>query len=54
VRIAAGDADALSGCHLTVHDDLDALVARADEVVAQHLQTLRIKSPEWNSGANHA
>ena len=54
VRLAAGDADALSGCHLTVHDDLDALVARSDEVMAQHLQTLRIKSPEWNSGADHA
>jgi NAD(P)-dependent dehydrogenase (short-subunit alcohol dehydrogenase family) len=26
-RLAAGDADVLSGCHLSVHDDLDAIVA---------------------------
>jgi NAD(P)-dependent dehydrogenase (short-subunit alcohol dehydrogenase family) len=26
-RLAAGDADLLSGCHLSVHDDLDAIVA---------------------------
>lgn len=44
VRLAAGDADELSGCHLTVHDDLDALVARAAFVRKNDLQTLRIKS----------
>jgi NAD(P)-dependent dehydrogenase (short-subunit alcohol dehydrogenase family) len=32
VRIAAGHADVLSGRHLSVHDDLDALVARITEV----------------------
>jgi NAD(P)-dependent dehydrogenase (short-subunit alcohol dehydrogenase family) len=26
-RLAAGDADGLSGCHLSVHDDLDAILA---------------------------
>jgi NAD(P)-dependent dehydrogenase (short-subunit alcohol dehydrogenase family) len=26
-RLAAGDADRLSGCHLSVHDDLDAVLA---------------------------
>jgi NAD(P)-dependent dehydrogenase (short-subunit alcohol dehydrogenase family) len=26
-RLAAGDADQLSGCHLSVHDDLDAILA---------------------------
>jgi NAD(P)-dependent dehydrogenase (short-subunit alcohol dehydrogenase family) len=26
-RLAAGDADRLSGCHLSVHDDLDAILA---------------------------
>jgi len=26
-RLAAGDADVLSGCHLSVHDDLDAILA---------------------------
>jgi NAD(P)-dependent dehydrogenase (short-subunit alcohol dehydrogenase family) len=31
VRVALGDADRLSGCHLSVHDDLDALLAQAAE-----------------------
>jgi hypothetical protein len=26
-RLAAGHADRLSGCHLSVHDDLDAILA---------------------------
>jgi hypothetical protein len=26
-RLAAGHADQLSGCHLSVHDDLDAILA---------------------------
>jgi NAD(P)-dependent dehydrogenase (short-subunit alcohol dehydrogenase family) len=26
-RLAAGDADRLSGCHISVHDDLDAILA---------------------------
>ena len=26
-RLAAGDADQLTGCHLSVHDDLDAILA---------------------------
>ena len=32
VRLASGAADALSGCYLTVQDDLPALVARAEEI----------------------
>ena len=43
VRVAAGDADSLSGCHLTVHDDLDALVANAETIRRNDFQTLRIK-----------
>jgi acyl-CoA synthetase (AMP-forming)/AMP-acid ligase II/NAD(P)-dependent dehydrogenase (short-subunit alcohol dehydrogenase family) len=31
-RLAAGDADRLSGCHLSVHDDVDAILARTDDV----------------------
>jgi NAD(P)-dependent dehydrogenase (short-subunit alcohol dehydrogenase family) len=31
-RLAAGDADQLSGCHLSVHDDLDAILADRDGV----------------------
>jgi hypothetical protein len=29
-RMATGDADRLSGCHLSVHDDLDAILARGE------------------------
>ena len=31
-RLAAGDADRLSGCHLSVHDDLDAILACGESV----------------------
>jgi NAD(P)-dependent dehydrogenase (short-subunit alcohol dehydrogenase family) len=31
-RLAAGEADALSGCHLSVHDDLDAILACGRDV----------------------
>jgi NAD(P)-dependent dehydrogenase (short-subunit alcohol dehydrogenase family) len=40
LRLAAGDADSLSGRHLSVHDDLDALLARRDEVLANDLYML--------------
>ena len=43
VRLAAGDADALSGRHLSVHDDLDALVAGAQSIVEDDLYTLRVR-----------
>ena len=33
LRLAAGDADRLSGRHLSVHDDLDAVLARLPEVL---------------------
>jgi NAD(P)-dependent dehydrogenase (short-subunit alcohol dehydrogenase family) len=41
LRIAAGDADELSGCHLTVHDDLDAILSRVDEVRSGDLLRLQ-------------
>jgi len=41
VRIAAGDADRLSGRHLSVHDDLDAILARGREVSARDLYVMR-------------
>jgi hypothetical protein len=41
LRLAAGDADALSGRHLSVHDDLDAVLARLSEVHAGDLYVLR-------------
>lgn len=44
-RIASGDADALSGCYLDVHDDLTAMVANAQEIQAKELYTLRLRYP---------
>jgi NAD(P)-dependent dehydrogenase (short-subunit alcohol dehydrogenase family) len=41
VRLAAGDADDLSGRHISVHDDLDALLARVQEVRSRDLYVLR-------------
>jgi NAD(P)-dependent dehydrogenase (short-subunit alcohol dehydrogenase family) len=41
LRLAAGDADALSGRHLSVHDDLDAVLARLPEVHAGDLYVMR-------------
>jgi NAD(P)-dependent dehydrogenase (short-subunit alcohol dehydrogenase family) len=41
LRLAAGDADSLSGRHLTVHDNLDALIDNADEITRRDLYTLR-------------
>jgi NAD(P)-dependent dehydrogenase (short-subunit alcohol dehydrogenase family) len=41
VRLAAGDADSLTGRHLSVHDDLDALLARLPEVREHDLYVLR-------------
>jgi NAD(P)-dependent dehydrogenase (short-subunit alcohol dehydrogenase family) len=42
LRIAAGDADALSGRYISVHDDLDALIRRAQQVSEGDLYTLRL------------
>jgi hypothetical protein len=41
LRLAAGDADSLTGRHLSVHDDLDALLARVQEVRRRDLYVLR-------------
>jgi NAD(P)-dependent dehydrogenase (short-subunit alcohol dehydrogenase family) len=41
LRLAAGDGDALSGRHLSVHDDLDAVLANVREVQARDLYVLR-------------
>ena len=42
VRLAAGDADALSGRHISVFTDLDALIARADEAKDRKALLLRL------------
>jgi NAD(P)-dependent dehydrogenase (short-subunit alcohol dehydrogenase family) len=40
LRVAAGDADALSGRHLSVHDDLDAVLEDIDQVRERDLYVL--------------
>lgn len=42
VRLAAGHADELSGRHLSVHDDLDTLLAGIDDVQRHDLYQLRV------------
>ena len=42
VRLAAGEADALTGRHICVHDDLDALLAGLDEVRQRDLHVLKV------------
>ena len=41
LRLAAGDGDVLSGRHLSVHDDLDAVLAHLPEVRDRDLYVLR-------------
>jgi hypothetical protein len=41
LRVVAGDADRLSGRHLSVPDDLDMVLARIDEVQAHDHYVLR-------------
>jgi NAD(P)-dependent dehydrogenase (short-subunit alcohol dehydrogenase family) len=41
MRLAQGDADELSGRHLSVHDDLDDLLERLDEVRRRDLYVMR-------------
>jgi NAD(P)-dependent dehydrogenase (short-subunit alcohol dehydrogenase family) len=43
VRVAAGDADPLSGRFLHAEDDLDELLAAAGRMVAEDLLTLRLR-----------
>jgi len=45
VRIAAGDADSLSGCHLSVHDDLDQMLALATRTPKTDIYRLRRAEP---------
>ena len=46
VRLAHGDADALSGRYLTAYDDLDDIFARADEIAASNALTLGLLPPD--------
>jgi acyl-CoA synthetase (AMP-forming)/AMP-acid ligase II/NAD(P)-dependent dehydrogenase (short-subunit alcohol dehydrogenase family) len=46
LRVAAGDADHMTGRHLAVGDDLDELAARAEEIRKQDLYMLRRREPQ--------
>jgi NAD(P)-dependent dehydrogenase (short-subunit alcohol dehydrogenase family) len=43
MRLAAGDADLLSGCYLSVDDDLDALIQQFATQPRTDQRTLRLK-----------
>jgi len=43
--LSSGEADSLSGCYLTVHDDLPAIIGEAQEVRANDLYTLQVRRP---------
>jgi len=43
VALASGKADALSGRFIHALDDLDALIAHADEIIKHNLQALRLE-----------
>jgi len=45
VRLALGRAAALSGCYITVRDDLESMVHRAEEIQRDGLYTLRLRTP---------
>jgi NAD(P)-dependent dehydrogenase (short-subunit alcohol dehydrogenase family) len=50
LRIATGEVDRLSGRHLSVHDDLDALLSRTEDVLRDDLSVLRIRSLPSGAG----
>jgi NAD(P)-dependent dehydrogenase (short-subunit alcohol dehydrogenase family) len=52
-RLAAGDADPLSGCHLSVHDDLDAILACGPGARERHQLRLTSRRPEHAASSAH-
>jgi NAD(P)-dependent dehydrogenase (short-subunit alcohol dehydrogenase family) len=54
VRLASGRYDELSGRQLSVDDDLDALVARIDDVRERELYVLGLQSSRWPNGVARA
>ena len=42
--LASGKADALSGCFLMIHDDVEEMVQRAEEIREKQLYTLRLRT----------
>lgn len=51
LRIATGELDRLSGRHVSVHDDVDAMLSRAEDVVRDDLYVLRLLSTATENGA---
>jgi NAD(P)-dependent dehydrogenase (short-subunit alcohol dehydrogenase family) len=51
--LSSGKADSLSGCYLSVHDDLRAIVTRAREVRADDLYTLQLRRPSRTAAKDH-
>jgi NAD(P)-dependent dehydrogenase (short-subunit alcohol dehydrogenase family) len=49
-RLAAGDADQLSGCHLSVHDNLDAILACGEGVRDRYQLRLASDRPVCSAG----
>lgn len=43
LRIAAGDVDSLTGRHLSVHDDVDTLLTRSEDILRDDLYVLRLR-----------
>ena len=43
VLLASGRADTLSGCFISVRDDVADMVARAEEIQREELYTLRLR-----------
>jgi len=52
VALAAGRGDSLSGRHLSVHDDLDLLLERMDDIRRDDLCTLRLREFRPDSDAS--
>ena len=42
--LASGKADVLSGCYITINDDVEEMVRRAEEIQEKQLYTLRLRA----------
>jgi hypothetical protein len=42
--LASGEADALSGCFISIRDDVAEMVSRAEEIQRDELYTLRLRT----------
>ena len=42
--LASGRAGTLSGCYMCVNDDVAGMVSRAEEIQAEQLHTLRLRT----------